>query len=104
MTLTRVLLPTDFSDTARHALDYAGELARRFDASVHLLYVAPDPMQNWAVEVVPVVSDLAESMEGRRGAPSSKRCGWMGSRPCGQAEGVMRSSRSSGTPPTTPLT
>ncbi len=35
MTLTRILLPTDFSDTARRALDYAGELARRFDASVH---------------------------------------------------------------------
>lgn len=61
MTLTRILLPTDFSDTARLALDYAGELARRFDASVHLLHVVPDPgVQSLAVEAMPVVSDLAE--------------------------------------------
>lgn len=61
MTLTRILLPTDFSDTARLALDYAGELARRFDASVHLLHVVPDPgVQSLAVEAMPVVSDLTE--------------------------------------------
>ena len=60
MTLSRILLPTDFSDTAQYALDYARELARRFGASVHLLHVVPDPMQNWAVEGMPVVSDLAE--------------------------------------------
>lgn len=61
MTLTRILLPTDFSDTARRALDYAGELARRFDASVHLLHVVPDPkVQSLTVEAIPVVSDLAE--------------------------------------------
>ena len=60
MTLTRILLPTDFSDTAQHALDYACELAGRFGASVHLLHVVPDPMQNWATEAMPVVSDLAE--------------------------------------------
>ena len=60
MTLTRILLPTDFSDTAQHALDYARELAGRFGASVHLLHVVPDPMQNGATEAMPVVSDLAE--------------------------------------------
>lgn len=61
MRLTRILLPTDFSDTARFALDHACELASRFDASVHLLHVVPDPaMQTWAVEAMPVVSDLAE--------------------------------------------
>ena len=59
MTLTQIL-STDSSDTARHALDYACELARRFDASVHLLHVVADPMQNWAVEAMPVVSDLAD--------------------------------------------
>ena len=60
MTLTQILLPTDFSHTAEHALDYARELAGRFGASVHLLHVVPDPMQNWATEAMPVVSDLAE--------------------------------------------
>lgn len=61
MTLTRILLPTDFSDTAQYALDYARELAGRFDATVHLLHVVPDPLQTLAVEVAPVVSDLAAS-------------------------------------------
>ena len=60
MTLSRILLPTDFSDTAQYALDYARELSRRFGASVHLLHVVPDPMQNWAAEAMPVVPDLAE--------------------------------------------
>ena len=61
MTLTRILLPTDFSDTAQYALDYARELAGRFDATVHLLHVVPDPLQTLAVEAAPVVSDLAAS-------------------------------------------
>ena len=60
MNLTRILLPTDFSDTAGYALDYARELAGRFGASVHLLHVVPDPMQNWAVDAMPVDTDLAE--------------------------------------------
>ena len=60
MTLTRILLPTDFSDTARYALDYARELAGPFGAGVHLLHVVPEPMQNLAMEAMPVVTDLAE--------------------------------------------
>ncbi len=56
MTLTRILLPTDFSDTAKHAHGYARELAVRFDASVHLLHVVSDPTpQDWAVGATGVV-------------------------------------------------
>lgn len=49
MTLNRILLPTDFSETADYARDHAAELARRFQASLHLLHVVGDPVaQDWA--------------------------------------------------------
>lgn len=39
--LTRILVPTDFSDTANHALRYASELARASGASLTVLYADP---------------------------------------------------------------
>lgn len=49
MTLNRILLPTDFSETADYARHHAVELARRFQASLHLLHVVGDPVsQDWA--------------------------------------------------------
>ena len=61
MTLTRILLPTDFSESAEQAHDYARGLARQLGASVHLLHVVPDPaIQNWSGEAVPAISDMAE--------------------------------------------
>lgn len=41
--LRHLLLPTDFSDTALQATRYAVELARRFQAVLHLLHVIEDP-------------------------------------------------------------
>ena len=41
--ITRILVPTDFSETADAALEYAFLLASRFDASVQLLHVLDDP-------------------------------------------------------------
>lgn len=66
MNLKRILLPTDFSDTAGHALDYARDLAARFGASVHLLHVVSDPTaQDWAGEVEGlVVPDLLDKWKG----------------------------------------
>ena len=43
MTATRILVPVDFSDHSRRALDCAKTLAEKFDASLHLLTVVPDP-------------------------------------------------------------
>ena len=49
--LKTILVPSDFSECSEEALQYGLELARRFDASVHLLHVVPDPVaQPWAAE------------------------------------------------------
>lgn len=42
ISLKRILLPTDFSDYAAHAKQYACALADRFDAELHLLHVVQD--------------------------------------------------------------
>lgn len=56
MTLNRILAPTDFSETAQHAFEYARELAKSFEAEIHLLHVVPDPMtQGWAGEASGIV-------------------------------------------------
>lgn len=39
--LERILVPTDFSETASHALRYASEMARALDASLTVLYADP---------------------------------------------------------------
>ena len=41
--LNRILVATDFSACSHEALEYAGELAKRFSAELHLLHVAEDP-------------------------------------------------------------
>ena len=38
-----ILVPTDFSETAEHALDFAVKLAAQFDARIHLLDVITLP-------------------------------------------------------------
>lgn len=39
----KILVPTDFSEGSRHALDYACTLAERLDASICLLHVIEHP-------------------------------------------------------------
>jgi nucleotide-binding universal stress UspA family protein len=39
----RILVPTDFSDASHLALNYAIDLARRYDASIELLHVIDEP-------------------------------------------------------------
>lgn len=43
-TITRILVPTDFSTTSDAALDFAKPIARTFGASLHLLHVFEDPI------------------------------------------------------------
>jgi nucleotide-binding universal stress UspA family protein len=42
-TLNRILVPTDFSETADAALTYAKDLATKIGASLHLVHVFTDP-------------------------------------------------------------
>jgi nucleotide-binding universal stress UspA family protein len=42
-TITRILVPTDFSETSDAALDFAKTVAATFHASLHLLHVFEDP-------------------------------------------------------------
>jgi universal stress protein A len=53
MTISRILVPTDFSPDADAALTYASELAAVVGASVHLLHVVEDPLAAgvWSSEV-----------------------------------------------------
>ena len=41
--ITHILVPTDFSDSADHALAYAVTLADQLGATVHLIHVFDDP-------------------------------------------------------------
>jgi nucleotide-binding universal stress UspA family protein len=51
LTVRTLLVAVDFSDTSIDITTYGRELARSFGASVHLLHVVPDPLQQpWAVE------------------------------------------------------
>ncbi len=38
--IKRVLLPTDFSDVARHAAPYAQSLVQRYEAMLHVIHVS----------------------------------------------------------------
>ena len=51
ISLKTILVPSDFSECSDAAVRYGLELARRFDATLHLLHVVQDPAtQPWAAE------------------------------------------------------
>lgn len=60
LTISRILVPVDFSAHAQHALRYAIALASRFDASLHLLHVVEDPVTTGALSPEGVMTDLTE--------------------------------------------
>ena len=41
--LDKILVPTDFSDFSKPAVEYACAIAARFGSELHLLHVVPDP-------------------------------------------------------------
>jgi len=45
----RILVPTDFSAPSEAALAYGREIAERFDAALHLIYVTENPFLRAAV-------------------------------------------------------
>jgi nucleotide-binding universal stress UspA family protein len=44
MRLDRILVPTDFSECAAQAIEYASEFAIRFNAKLQVLHVVPEPV------------------------------------------------------------
>lgn len=48
--LRNILVPTDFSEPADRALDYAKILALEFSSHLHLVHVVPVPQIGWAAE------------------------------------------------------
>lgn len=53
----RILFPTDFSDLAQVAFEYAQELADAFEAELHCLHIVDDAYQYWSAmgpESIPV--------------------------------------------------
>ena len=66
MQIHSILLPTDFSECAAHALSYAASLARRFSASIICVHVIEPVMQTVGytglTEPLPI-GDLSEQLE-----------------------------------------
>jgi nucleotide-binding universal stress UspA family protein len=64
LALKRILLPVDFSDSSRKAMQYAVSFARQFNAEVLLLHVvetaAPVPPQNMALESLALTATVRE--------------------------------------------
>jgi universal stress protein A len=70
VSLRRILFPTDFSDPAKEAQQYACTLAEKFDAQLHALHIVHDPFHSipaarvsWAV---PEHDDLKQHVESAR--------------------------------------
>jgi universal stress protein A len=59
--ITRILVPTDFSCPSERALDYAHNLADRFDASLHLLHVVNRPLLAEGLAAEAFMSEKFES-------------------------------------------
>jgi nucleotide-binding universal stress UspA family protein len=52
--LKRILVPTDFSDSARHALTYGLSFAKEYDAELVLLHVVETLPVGYATDLFPV--------------------------------------------------
>ena len=49
--VNRILVPTDFSDNSKAAIEYGCELARQFKAELHLLNVVENNIEAYSVEM-----------------------------------------------------
>jgi len=64
MQIKTILFPTDFSNGARAALDYALSLSRDYNARLILLYVIQDiSIAEWYIPSSLSVTDLVEEMQ-----------------------------------------
>ena len=62
--LTNILVPTDFSEPSRHALDYGRQFARQFNARLHVLHTVEDVMIAGGAEVpIAAVQEVEHGLE-----------------------------------------
>jgi nucleotide-binding universal stress UspA family protein len=67
--IRNILVPTDFSEPADAAFEYAQALAGEFGSRVHLLHVVPEPyVYPWGTELstMPLAEVLAQSEQAAR--------------------------------------
>ena len=63
--LKRILVPTDFSDNARHALTYGISFAREYEAELVLLHVVETVPVGYASDLFPVpMAEVFQEMSG----------------------------------------
>jgi nucleotide-binding universal stress UspA family protein len=63
--IKRVLVPTDFSDSARHALTYGVSFAREFGAELLLVHVVENLTVGYASDLFPVpMAEVFEEISG----------------------------------------
>ncbi|HXB53839.1 MAG TPA: universal stress protein [Vicinamibacteria bacterium] len=63
--LKRILVPTDFSESARHALTYAVSFAREYKAEIILLHVVENLTVGYASDLFPVpMAEVFEEISG----------------------------------------
>ncbi|MFI5183532.1 MAG: universal stress protein [Vicinamibacteria bacterium] len=63
--IKRILLPTDFSESAHHALHYAVSLAQSFGARITLLHVVENVAVSYASDLFPVpMAEVFEEVSG----------------------------------------
>ncbi len=60
----QILCPTDFSETASHALSYAIEMANLYQVGFRLLHVVEPPVGDESFQILAITpEELAQSME-----------------------------------------
>ena len=62
LTIRRILVPVDFTETAERAFQYAVELARKFDASVTVLHAYQIPAYGFPDAAIIASAELATQM------------------------------------------
>jgi len=63
--IKKILVPTDFSESARHALQYAVTLAHSFGAGITLLHVVENVTVSYASDLFPVpMAEVFEEVSG----------------------------------------
>jgi nucleotide-binding universal stress UspA family protein len=71
--LKRILVPTDFSESARHAQTYGGSFAREYDAELLLVHVVETLAVGYASDLFPVpMAEVYQEMSGHARAELSR--------------------------------